>query len=215
VLQFVFVLLVVCICEQDRHCGRTSLSIPETCLIITASLNSAVTSADVHASPPGCTPRLQWGSVVAWSSTAATTGFVRGHRAPVVTNNRRTHRDTRHRCARMCKRSNLPPAFQVQSSPLEAPTTNLAGPVATPAPCGVICHMQPANCKNPLLYHPGMPVVLAQHTEDPIALLFASPIPSLENFVSFANALPGLLRNLHLASPALPVMPVRITYTSP
>jgi hypothetical protein len=34
--------------------------------------------------PPGCTPRLQWGSVVAWSSTAATTGFVRGHRAPVT-----------------------------------------------------------------------------------------------------------------------------------
>jgi hypothetical protein len=46
----------------------------------------------VHANstPPGCTPRLQWqwGSVVAWSSTAATTGFVRGHRAPVTTNNR-------------------------------------------------------------------------------------------------------------------------------
>jgi hypothetical protein len=28
--------------------------------------------------PPGCAPRLQWGSVVAWSSTAVTTGFVRG-----------------------------------------------------------------------------------------------------------------------------------------
>jgi hypothetical protein len=54
--------------------------------------------------------------VVAWSSTAVTTGFVRGHRAPVTTNNRRAHRDTRHRCTRMCKRSNLPPAFQVQSS---------------------------------------------------------------------------------------------------
>jgi hypothetical protein len=27
--------------------------------------------------PPGCTPRLQWGSVVAWSSTAVTTGFNR------------------------------------------------------------------------------------------------------------------------------------------
>jgi hypothetical protein len=26
--------------------------------------------------------------MVAWSSTAATTGFVRGHRAPVTTNNR-------------------------------------------------------------------------------------------------------------------------------
>jgi hypothetical protein len=35
-----------------------------------------------------------WGSVVAWSSTAATTGFVRGHRAPVTTNNRRTHLNT-------------------------------------------------------------------------------------------------------------------------
>jgi hypothetical protein len=59
--------------------------------------------------PPGCTPRLQWGSVVAWSSTAVTTGFVRGHRAPVTTNNRRTHRGTHHRCTRMCKRPNLPP----------------------------------------------------------------------------------------------------------
>jgi hypothetical protein len=32
---------------------------------------------------------------------------------------------------------------QVQSSPLGAPTTNLTGPVATPAPCGVICLLQP------------------------------------------------------------------------
>jgi hypothetical protein len=32
--------------------------------------------------PPGCTPWLQWGSVVACCSTAVTTGFVRGHRAP-------------------------------------------------------------------------------------------------------------------------------------
>jgi hypothetical protein len=43
--------------------------------------------------PPGCAPRLQRGSMVAWSSTAATTGFVRGHRAPATTNNRRAHRD--------------------------------------------------------------------------------------------------------------------------
>jgi hypothetical protein len=65
--------------------------------------------------PPGCTPRLQWGSVVAWSSTAVTTGFVRGHRAPVTTNNRRIHQDTHRRCTRMCKRSNLPPVSR--SSP--------------------------------------------------------------------------------------------------
>jgi hypothetical protein len=43
------------------------------------------------------------------SSTAVTTGFVRGHRAPVTTNNRRPHRDFHHRCTRMCKRPNLPP----------------------------------------------------------------------------------------------------------
>jgi hypothetical protein len=98
--------------------------------------------------PPGCTPRLQWGSAVARSSTAATAGFVRGHRAPVTTNNRRTHRDTHRRCTRMCKRPNLPPVSrQVQSSRLRAPTTNLTGPVATPAPCGVICHLQPAWIK--------------------------------------------------------------------
>jgi hypothetical protein len=65
-------------------------------------------------------------SVVAWSSTAVTTGFVRGHRAPVTTNNRRVHRDTHHRCTRMCKRSNLPSvSLQVQSSLLKALTTNL------------------------------------------------------------------------------------------
>jgi hypothetical protein len=45
----------------------------------------------------------QRGSVAAWSSTAATTGFVRGHRAPATTNNRRIHRYTHHRCTRMCK----------------------------------------------------------------------------------------------------------------
>jgi hypothetical protein len=32
--------------------------------------------------PPGCAPRLQWDTTAAWSSTAVTTGFVRGHRAP-------------------------------------------------------------------------------------------------------------------------------------
>jgi hypothetical protein len=59
------------------------------------------------------------------SSTAVTTGFVRGHRAPVTTNNPRLHRDPQHRCTRVCKRSNLPPArCQVQSSLLKAPTTN-------------------------------------------------------------------------------------------
>jgi hypothetical protein len=41
--------------------------------------------------PPGGTPRLQWGSVVACCSTAVTAGFVRGHRTPVTTNNRRIH----------------------------------------------------------------------------------------------------------------------------
>jgi hypothetical protein len=49
--------------------------------------------------PPGCTPapRLQWGSVVVWSSTAApTAGLLIGHRAPVTTNNRRAHRGPRH-----------------------------------------------------------------------------------------------------------------------
>jgi hypothetical protein len=35
---------------------------------------------------------------------------IRGHHAPVTTSNRRAHRDTHHRCSRMCKRSNLPPA---------------------------------------------------------------------------------------------------------
>jgi hypothetical protein len=48
--------------------------------------------------------------MAAWSSTAATTGFVRGHQAPVTTNNRRVHQDPHHRCTRaMYKRSNLPP----------------------------------------------------------------------------------------------------------
>jgi hypothetical protein len=44
--------------------------------------------------PPGCTPRLQWGSMVAWSSTAATAGFVRGrgHRAPATTYERHAQR---------------------------------------------------------------------------------------------------------------------------
>jgi hypothetical protein len=88
--------------------------------------------------PPGCTPRLQWGSVVAWSSIAATAGFVRGHRAPVTTNNRRAHRDTDHRCTRMCKRPNLLPVSRSsQSRPLKLQlrTWQLTGPaVATPPP---------------------------------------------------------------------------------
>jgi hypothetical protein len=42
---------------------------------------------------------------------------------------------------------NLPPVLQVQSSLLKAPTANLAGPVATPAPYGVICILQPAWIK--------------------------------------------------------------------
>jgi hypothetical protein len=77
------------------------------------------------------------------SSTAVTAGFDRGHRAPVTTNTRRLHRDSHRRCTRMCKRPNhLPPAFQVQSSLIKASTTNTSQ-VATPAPCGVICHLQP------------------------------------------------------------------------
>jgi hypothetical protein len=68
----------------------------------------------MHTSP-GCTPRLQWGSVVACCLTAATAGFVRGHARPPglappgTTNNRQAHRDTHHRCTRMYKRSNFPP----------------------------------------------------------------------------------------------------------
>jgi hypothetical protein len=72
-------------------------------------------------------------SVVACCSTAVTAGFVREHRAPVATNNRRIHRDTHHhhRCTRMCKRSNLPPVSRSSPAPskLQLPTTNLAGPV--------------------------------------------------------------------------------------
>jgi hypothetical protein len=56
------------------------------------------------------------------SSTAVTTGFVRGHRAPVTTNNRRLHRDSHHRCTRMCKRPNLPPVFQV--GPVQPPQSS-------------------------------------------------------------------------------------------
>jgi hypothetical protein len=64
--------------------------------------------------PPGCTTRPQWTWLrgrLLWPcySTAVTAGFVRGHRAPVKTNNRRVHRDTHHRCTRMCKRPSLPP----------------------------------------------------------------------------------------------------------
>jgi hypothetical protein len=96
--------------------------------------------------PPGCAPRLQWGSVVTCCSTAATAGFVREHRAQAKTNNRRAHRDTHHRSTRrVCKRpSQSSTCSQIHSSLLGAPTTNFTGPVATPAPCGVICHLQPA-----------------------------------------------------------------------
>jgi hypothetical protein len=51
------------------------------------------------------------------SSTAVTTGFVRGHRAPVTTNNRRLHRDSHHRCTRMYKRPSLPPAPRSSPAP--------------------------------------------------------------------------------------------------
>jgi hypothetical protein len=43
--------------------------------------------------------------------------------------------------------SHLFQTFQVQTSLLKASTTNLTGPVATPAPCGVICLLQPAWIK--------------------------------------------------------------------
>jgi hypothetical protein len=56
------------------------------------------------------------------SSTAVTTGFVRGHRAPATTNNRRLHRDSHHRCTRMCKRPNFPPVFQV--GPVQPPQSS-------------------------------------------------------------------------------------------
>jgi hypothetical protein len=71
-------------------------------------------TAGLHASAAmGLSGRLLFGR-----STAVTTGFVRGHRAPVTTNNRRAHRDTRQRrCTRMCKRSNLPPVPRSRPAP--------------------------------------------------------------------------------------------------
>jgi hypothetical protein len=69
-------------------------------------------------------PRLlQWGSVVAWSSAAPAVGFVRGHRAPVTTNNRPGPTDTPTTDAHggvLCKRPNPPPAIQVQPCEREA-----------------------------------------------------------------------------------------------
>jgi hypothetical protein len=82
------------------------------------------------------------------SSTAAITGCIRGHRAPVTTNNRRLHRDTHHRCTRMCKRSNLPPVSRSSrpaSSKLQLRT--LQARLRHPRPCGVICLLQPAWIK--------------------------------------------------------------------
>jgi hypothetical protein len=59
-------------------------------------------TAGLHASAAmGLSGRLEFDS----SNHARTTGFVRGHRAPVTTNNRRIHRDTHHRCTRMYKRA--------------------------------------------------------------------------------------------------------------
>jgi hypothetical protein len=143
--------------EPSYHCliqkCRTRAGIGSACSLSASptpdlrfSARAAPTCAQIL---PGCTPRLQWGSVAAWSSTAATTGFVRGHRPPVTTNNRRVHRDTHHRCTRTYVQTvQSSTCVQVQSSLLKASTTNLtAGPVATPAPCGVICLLQPAWIK--------------------------------------------------------------------
>jgi hypothetical protein len=101
--------------------------------------------------PPGCAPRLQWGSVVAWSSTAATTGFVRGHRTPGSSHDQQLADPPRHppQIHTYVQTVQSPTCVQVQSSLLKASTTNLTGPVATPAPCGVIpdtrvCILQPA-----------------------------------------------------------------------
>jgi hypothetical protein len=69
----------------------------------------------VCANTAGLHASAAMGPVITWRSTAVTTGFVKGHRAPVTTNNRRIHRDTHHRCTPMCKRPNLPPVSR--SSP--------------------------------------------------------------------------------------------------
>jgi hypothetical protein len=79
-----------------------------------------------------------WGSVAACCSTvrqptAVTADFVRGHPPQMPT------------CVQTAQSSTV---FQVQSSLLRAPTTNVStGPVATPATCGVICHLQPVWIK--------------------------------------------------------------------
>jgi hypothetical protein len=112
-LLSIYITRAVAVAGIGSACGLGASPAPD----IRESARAAPTHTQI---PPGCTPPLQWAPVVAWSSTAVTTGFVRGHRAPVTTNNRRAHRDTHHRCTRMCKRSNLPPVFQVQSSPLNA-----------------------------------------------------------------------------------------------
>jgi hypothetical protein len=53
----------------------------------------------------------------------------RGHRAPATTNNQRhTHRDTHHRCARMCKQSSLPPAFRPSPTQKQRQPAPLAEP---------------------------------------------------------------------------------------
>jgi hypothetical protein len=102
-------------------------------------LGASPTPGLLHANTAGCAPRRQWGAVVAWSSTAATTGFVR--RTPGFSHDQQPTVPPRH-----------PPQMHtyvqtVQASLLEASTTNLTGPVATPAPCGVICLLQPAWIK--------------------------------------------------------------------
>jgi hypothetical protein len=77
-----------------------------------------VNTAGLHASAAmGLSGRLEF------AIAGATAGFVRGHRAPVTTNNRRAHRDTDHRRTRMCKRPNLLPvsrSSQSQSSLLKS-----------------------------------------------------------------------------------------------
>jgi hypothetical protein len=85
-----------------------------------------------------------------WStscSTAVTAGFVRGHRAPVTTNNRRIHQDTHRRCTRMCKRSNLPPACSPPTHP-HTPHTPPTHPPPPPA-CPVLSTSQGGFCAHP------------------------------------------------------------------
>jgi hypothetical protein len=85
------------------------------------------------------------------SSTAVTPGLVRGHRAPATTINRRLpHRDPPPQIHSHVQTAQSPTCYPGRSSPApssEAPTTNYTGPVATPAPCSMICHLQPAWIK--------------------------------------------------------------------